>query len=368
MNFKLLKNFTVFTLYLFLLLLAFLFVKDYLLKQVADHDYDQKVVYKDHTAIKIDTVGGKIEKVNLLKEKVNARTLKALADIEEFKTFEKNGFDRDLKDLLDRTFAYPYSNISTYADWFYAYPTQYKILYKGAEGIADKYRGSLGEYSLTDAATHAIAGYITKHYKDMVIKPHLLQPKFEREFKQLMLKYIERKEQFMRALDASFSAYIDKIKAEFAHIGAEDIDIDWISNAANMKNLLSLKNKDGTSGALILGGMSAISAKIAAGAASKAVAGKIIAKVGLKKLIASTAAKASAGVATFGVGAILGGAIDYSLNKGDELAHRDEFEADVKEGIDNIIGEIYYEIQGQEVIERLYDQDENMYKKFLNEN
>ena len=313
--------------------------------------------------------GGEVDTIKIYEERLSKKTKIILKEIEEFKQKEKENFEKEVKFLLDREFNLAYLNVDKFADWFFAYTTQYKILYQGAVGIIDKYRMGLNNFSLTKSATYKITNYLASHYRAIVLKPHLLEPHLTLNLKKLLLKYTKRKTKFMQKIDIDFKEFLDKTRVTLSKMRAKNPYIDWKSNIENIKGLIALKNKDAESGIFTIGGTTIISAKIGSkvvtSTASKAVAGKIVATTGLKKMIASLVAKLAGGVSTLGVGLVIGGVIDYSLNEADELANRDSFIKDVNQSIDNIKNSILFEITKQNLIEKLYNRDINSYKKFI---
>lgn len=174
----------------------------------------------------------------------------------------------------------------------------------------------------------------------------------------------------MGKINENFRDFLKENSIELSKILTKEENIDWKSNINNTKSLITLKNKKGEGGLFTIGSLTLISAKIGSKVAttgvSKTIATKIIAKTGLKKMIASLSIKLAGGGLTAGIGFIIGGIIDYSLNEADETINRDDFIKDVNQSLNNIKEIIYHEIDKENIIEKLYERDINSYKLFIN--
>ncbi len=354
--------------YIFFIIIILLFSKEYIFNKMREYNL---ISNRDKTSISITFDGGEERYIKIDKNKLTKEIKNTLLKIENHKKEERERFKKDLKTLLDNEFKNSYNNIDKFADWFFAYTTQYKILYQGAIGIIDKYRaGITNDLTLTETASQQIRDYIAEHYKDIVLKPNLLEPSFKIHFEELLFKYLKNKDSFMGKINENFRDFLKENSIELSKILTKEENIDWKSNINNTKSLITLKNKKGEGGLFTIGSLTLISAKIGSKVAttgvSKTIATKIIAKTGLKKMIASLSIKLAGGGLTAGIGFIIGGIIDYSLNEADETINRDDFIKDVNQSLNNIKEIIYHEIDKENIIEKLYERDINSYKLFIN--
>ena len=342
---------------------AFVMTKDYIFSIIANNDH-KKIVHKGTTKITIENSGFS-HNVTLDKQKATKLIKSKLSKIEQFKAQENQKFNQELKSIINRNFQSSYQNIPLYADWFYGYTTQYKILYTGAKGIINNYRAGLSDYQLLDATMIQINNYIATHYKNIVLKPHLIEPLLKNDISNLISQYVMRKNQFIKQIHDEFKTYLTKNPDKLSNSVLKDIQANWESNIKNAQNLLSYKDKSGEGG-LTIGAVSLIGAKLAQGACSKALASKIIAKAGIKKAVTSMGAKVAAAPFSAGMSLAIGFLADFGLNKLDEVSNRDAFEYDVKVSLDNIQTDILSQLQRENIVLNIYDSDINLFKNFIN--
>lgn len=362
-------------LYFFMFIVIFgaiVISKDYIFSMINKNEHS-KVVHDDNSSTKIEKNWDDEKNVQLDKDKLTNKISEILKKIENKRLEQNKLFEDEINKILDKEFASSYNNIPMFADWFYSYTTQYKILGIGAKGIVDKYRGIGSDLSLTDSATIAISDYMATHYKDLVLRPHLLEPSLKISLKNLIDKYTNDKNLFFKSLDNEFKEYISINNIDLAKIGYKDMYLNWEANIANSRNLITYKDKEAEGGGTIIGGAVALSgmasSKIASATAGKALATKVVAKVGIKKLVAMGLPKLislAAGAVTFGVGTGIGLGADYLINEGDEALYRKSFEEDTQKELDNMKNNIVTILEDSKVIELMYQRDENIYKEFIN--
>ncbi len=352
---------------------AIVIFKDYIFSIINKNEHS-KVVHDDNSSIKFDKNFDDEKNVQLDKDKLTNKVKEILEKIQNKRIEQNKLFEDELTKILDKEFTSSYNNIPMFADWFYSYTTQYKILGVGAKGIIDKYRGTGSDLSLADAATIAISDYMATHYKDLVLRPHLLEPSLKISLKNLIDKYTNDKDLFFESLDNEFKEYISINNIDLAKIGYKDMYLNWEANIANSRNLITYKDKEAEGGGTIIGGAVALSgmasSKIASATAGKALATKIVGKMGIKKLVAMGLPKLislAAGAVTFGVGTGIGLGADYLINEGDEALFRKSFEEDTKKDVDNMKNIVFDTLKDNKVITSMYQKDENIYKEFINE-
>ena len=343
---------------------AFILIKDYALNLYTNIN-NKKLTHEVKNDIDIN-VKGFNKKVEL--QKVNKFVKKKLIEIENFKNQEKENFNKELKEILDENFNECYKSINLFADWYYSYTTQYKILASALKEMINSYRAGLNGNSLLDSAQKGVIDYIHQKYVSIVLKPSILQPKLVYSIKTLVLKYKEKKDNFFKQIDNDFQDYITRNPDNLSKVTINEIKIDWENNVQNINLVESLKEKSAIGSGAILSA-SAISgiigAKMATSAATKTLASKIIVKTGLKKVLASVAMKVGLAPITFGASVVLGFLTDYGLNKADEKLYRDEFVKVTKENLDNLKKSIFLELKNKDIIEKLYNMDLNLYKNFV---
>ncbi len=352
---------------------AIVISKDYIFSIINKNEHS-KVVHDDNSSIKIEKNWDDEKNVQLDKDKLTNKVKEILEKIQNKRIEQNKLFEDELTKILDKEFTSSYNNIPMFADWFYSYTTQYKILGVGAKGIVDKYRGTGSDLSLADAATIAISDYMATHYKDLVLRPHLLEPSLKISLKNLIDKYTNDKDLFFESLDNEFKEYISINNIDLAKIGYKDMYLNWEANIANSRNLITYKDKEAEGGVTIIGGAVALSdkasSKIASATAGKALATKIAGKMGIKKLVAMGLPKLisiAAGTVTFGAGTGIGLGADYLINEGDEALFRKSFEEDTKKDVDNMKNIVFDTLKDNKVITLMYQKDKNIYKEFINE-
>lgn len=356
-----------------LALMAILILGKEYIFSVIDNNYNKQIVHEDTTTIKFKNRGFS-EKIALDKDKATKVVLSKLKKLQKYKEQQSKQFLRDLKLILVLEFQKCHIMVNSFADWFFGYTTQYKILEEGAIGIVDKYRAGVSDYTIVDAATGRIGNFIADNYKTKVLRPYLLQNSLKVKIESLVAKYVKNKNKFVKQMDKEFREYLEANPDNLSSTALEELKADWKSNVANSSSLVGLHTKSGESGVVTIGGTifigkmlsGTIAKMIVAKGGAKGLVGKILAKFGYKKVATSMAAKIASAPLTMGVGALVGFAIDYGINKFDEVENRTTFVADVHENINDIKNILFYGIKKQNVVETIYNQDINMFKNFIN--
>ena len=343
--------------------IAFTLSKDYIFSILSNKD-NNTIVHKDTTAISLKNEGFD-DKIQLDKEKATKVILNQLNKLESYKVEQSNKFLNEIQTILNNEFQNSFNNAEMYADWFYGYTTQYKILYQAGKGIVNDYRAGLSDFKIKDAAVNQVNDYISTKYKDLVLKPHLLEPSLKLKIENLIQTYVNNKNEYIRKINNEFEIYLSQNPENISNVVLNEIKADWKSNISNSRNLITLKDKSGE-GALAVGATSVVGAKIASGTAGKAMATKIITKFGFKKAIASMTAKVAAAPFTLGLSLAIGFLVDSTLNEMDEALTRDSFIADVNKNLNNMKDTLYFEIEKQYIVQAIYNQDINLFKHFVN--
>jgi hypothetical protein len=261
-----------------------------------------------------------------------------------------------LHEALSQVFEEMQKRIDRFADWYFAYPTTYKILWTATTATAH-HALSVEAISLSDAVAYEVETYLHQHYAEIVLRPEITDPQLQTVFKAALQTAHQRYLTVLSETQANFQAFVENSTTHLKTLEASKIELvlDWQSQF-NKVNLAKTEYEKGAEGAALsaaLMGGGAVVGKSIAGIAGKSAAGKVVAS----KAVASAASKgifsklaspfvskavlASSGgaVGTAGgpVGTVLGAAtglgIDYAINEGLALAQRDKFIADVSEAL-----------------------------------
>lgn len=175
---------------------AFILTKDYLFSILSNND-NKTIVHKDTTTVLLDNKGFN-DQIKLDKEKATKVIISQLDKLESYKSEQSKEFLAEIETILDDEFKNSFNNAKIYADWFYEYTTQYKILYQSGKGIVNDYRVGLSDFKIKDAAINQVNDYISTKYKDLVLKPHLLEPSLKLKIDNLISSYINNKDEYIR--------------------------------------------------------------------------------------------------------------------------------------------------------------------------
>ena len=298
----------------------------------------------------------------------NGRPVRALADEEalsefvrrEFRLLERARLDTHarVREALDaRTapvFAAMRTRISEFADWYYAWPTSYRLMGKAMySATANFARPSV--MSLDDAVAYDLERYVEKRYHDIVQRPEISDP-------MLQWSYVHAFEQGHAGFQSALADFDDRFlrfvatHSDYLEGEARVEDISMVLDWDHQTKKLSLTGVErdslesargialASAGAMVGGRAGAavgrtvarrITRRVAAGTArgvAVRLAGPFVAR-GL-----STAAATAVGASGGPVGALVGGAtglgIDYAINEGIEYAGRDALEARLSEALD----------------------------------
>lgn len=246
------------------------------------------------------------------------------------------------------------TRVPAFADWYYAWPTSYRLTGKAMySAAANAIKPSV--MRLDDAVAHDLERYVEKRYRDIVMRP---------EVSDSLLQWA-----YVHALETGHSGFqhaLNGFDNRFQHfVATQTTYLDGTPNLADVSMVLDWDHqtkKLSISGVergslevaravtLAAGGAlvgkrvgAAVGAKLAQGISARAtttaargvavrLAGPYVAR-GLGT-VAATAVGASGGV----MGAVVGGAtglgIDYAINEGIEYAERDTLEAGVTEALE----------------------------------
>lgn len=251
-------------------------------------------------------------------------------------------------------FANMQSRVPAFADWYYAWPTSYRLTGKAMySAAANALKPSV--MRLDDAVAHDVARYVEKRYRDIVMRPELSDPLLQWAF----VHALETGESgFQLALNRFDDRFRHFVATETTYLDGEpnlddvSVILDWDHQTKKLTitdvERGSLEVARGaalaTAGALVgQRAGAALGARLAKGISRRAAA---TATRGIAVRLAGpyvarglgTAAATAVGASGGPMGAVLGGAaglgIDYAINEGVEYAERDSLEAGITAALD----------------------------------
>jgi hypothetical protein len=246
------------------------------------------------------------------------------------------------------------ARVPAFADWYYAWPTSYRLTGKAMYSTA-AHVIKPSVMRLDDAVAHDLERYVEKRYRDIVMRPEISDPL-------LQWAYVHALETghggFQFALDGFDDRFQHFVATQTTYLdGTPDLDnvsvvLDWDHQTKKLAisgvergTLEVARTVTLTAGGALVGKRvgAAVGARLAQGISGRAaattargvsvrLAGPYVAR-GLGT-VAATAVGASGGP----MGAVVGGAaglgIDYAINEGIEYAQRDSLEAGVTEALE----------------------------------
>jgi hypothetical protein len=245
------------------------------------------------------------------------------------------------------------ARVARYADWYFAWPTTYRLLYEaGRSGLSHAFTPRL--ISLEDAVAADVGDYLRRHYEEKVLEPEITDGRLRRAFARAFATVHDRYLAALAEVDAGFQGFVaEKTHHMSEHAGkvAAAVRIDWQSQLRKLKT--TSHEKGGIGAIASAGGIAALAAAggkaapiaYASGRAAGARAGPALwTRLALPAASRASGAAASAGGtgvigAAFAgplgiaVGAGAGMLIDYTVNEGVELIERESFVEDVDRAV-----------------------------------
>ena len=250
-------------------------------------------------------------------------------------------------------FASMRNRVPAFADWYYAWPTSYRLtgkaLYSAAANVIKP-----SVMRLDDAVAYELQRYVEKRYRDIVMRPEVSDPLLQwayvhaletgdAGFQFALHSFDDRFQRFV----ATKTTYLDSTP----NLDDLSVALDWdhqtkklslsgvergtleVARAATLSASGAVvgKRMGAAIGARLAQGISARAAVTPARGVAARLAGPYVAR-GLGT-VAATAVGASGGP----MGAVVGGAtglgLDYAINQGIEYAERDSLETSVTEAL-----------------------------------
>ena len=245
------------------------------------------------------------------------------------------------------------ARVPAFADWYYAWPTSYRLTGKAMYSAAANVMKP-SAMRLDDAVAHDLERYVEKRYRDIVMRPELSDPLLQWAF----VHALETgRGGFQFALNGFDNRFQNFVATQTTYLdGTVDLDdvsvvLDWDHqtnklsvSGAERGSLVVARAVTLTAGGALVGKRAgaALGARLAQGISSRPaattargvavrLAGPYVAR-GL-----GTAAATAVGASGGPMGAMIGGAtglgLDYAINEGVEYAERDSLEAGVTEAL-----------------------------------
>jgi hypothetical protein len=320
-------------------------------------------VHHDESVVENDIHSQVRPTVTLVYKNKDGKKVRVIADAEEYSEFVNQQVahlenDRSqilaktktqLDDKLTTVFDKIRGRVEQFADWYFAYPTTYKILWE-ATTSATKHVVSASAMSLSEAVSYDVEKYLHKHYEDIVLRPEISDPQLQIAYRKALQAAHENYVNVLSKRQADFQAFVSKYTSHLEAPATEKtvLTLDWKSqfNKFNVTNYE--KGPKGAAFGAALAGGGAVAGKAVGGAVGKGVASKAVAGAAGKGVFAKLSAPfvskavlaASGGaVGTLGgpigtvIGVIGGLGVDYAINEGVELAQRETFISDVGEAV-----------------------------------
>ena len=297
----------------------------------------------------------------------NGDVIRVLVDEPAFSAFAAETFarlDRVKRDALNRIPGHVNaalgpsrqqadSRVTRYADWYFAWGTGYAIMGEAAKSLANHATAAEITY-VKDHVAHDVGRYIGQHYQEIVLYPEKSDAEIQRAYQ---AAYRAAHQEYLAALtdlDVRFQAFVQRATTHAApQASAPAAELDWGSQIAKLR-LSTHERGDVVEAArtgLLATGGAVVGSKAATVVAAKAVSGKAVAAAGEQLALklaspfvskaltagASAVGGAAAGALAGPVGAAVGLGVgvvaDYAVNKGVELAKREDFERDAREAV-----------------------------------
>lgn len=251
-------------------------------------------------------------------------------------------------------FASMRTRVPAFADWYYAWPTSYRLTGKAMYSAATNVMKP-SVMRLDDAVAHDLERYVEKRYQELVMRPEVSDPL-------LQWAYVHALETGHSGFQIALNGFDDRfqrfVSTQTTYLeGKPNLDdvsvvLDWdhqtkkLSIAGVERGSLEIARAVTlTAGGALLGKRvgAAVGTKLAQGIGRRAatttgrgVAARLVGPYVARGLgtVAATTVGASGGP----MGAMIGGAaglgLDYAVNEGIEYAERDSLEAGVVEALE----------------------------------
>ncbi len=243
--------------------------------------------------------------------------------------------------------------VPAFADWYYAWPTSYRLTGKAMySAAANVMKPSV--MRLDDAVAHDLERYVEKRYRDIVMRPELSDPMLQWAFVYALESGQSGFQFALNGFDTRFQYFVSTQTTYLdgtANLDEVSVVLDWDHQTKKLtisgveRGALEVaRSVTLAAGGALVGKRvgAAVGAKIAQSISGRATA---TAARGIAVRLAGpyvarglgTAAATAVGASGGPMGAVIGGAtgigLDYVINEGIEYAERDSLEAGVTEAL-----------------------------------
>ncbi len=243
--------------------------------------------------------------------------------------------------------------VPAFADWYYAWPTSYRLTGKAMySAAANVMKPSV--MRLDDAVAHDLERYVEKRYRDIVMRPELSDPLLQWAFVHALETGQSGFQFALNGFDTRFQYFVSTQTTYLdgtANLDEVSVVLDWDHQTKKLtisgveRGALEVaRSVTLAAGGALVGKRvgAAVGAKIAQSISGRATA---TAARGIAVRLAGpyvarglgTAAATAVGASGGPMGAVVGGAtgigLDYVINEGIEYAERDSLEAGVTEAL-----------------------------------
>ncbi len=246
-----------------------------------------------------------------------------------------------------------HDRVPAFADWYYAWPTSYRLTGKAMySAAANVMKPSV--MRLDDAVAHDLERYVEKRYRDIVMRPELSDPLLQWAFVHALETGQSGFQFALNGFDTRFQYFVSTQTTYLdgtANLDEVSVVLDWDHQTKKLtisgveRGALEVaRSVTLAAGGALVGKRvgAAVGAKIAQSISGRATA---TAARGIAVRLAGpyvarglgTAAATAVGASGGPMGAVIGGAtgigLDYVINEGIEYAERDSLEAGVTEAL-----------------------------------
>ena len=248
--------------------------------------------------------------------------------------------------------------IDSFASWYFAYGTTWKLLstaFKSAAMHAVSFRND--NQTLSEKVSQDLQDLVCQKYEALVLRPAITDPKIHRAFVNSLKAAHQDYLASINKLETSVTEFISNETSNTTMFKSRPrstdviVDVDWKAQLQKVDHIpMTFEKSPEFSVALV--GCSAVAGKVlgggAAAGATKAMLGKLVSPF-VTKAVGTTLAGGTAGAAGTAAGAIAGGpvgaavgaavgiGVDMTVNAGIGLMQRSSFEKDVKESLEATI-------------------------------
>jgi hypothetical protein len=353
-----------------------------MLDSLITRDWESAAVHPDRSSFAtgvVPQVGN--DAIELIWQSVDGTPRRALADRQAYSGFIRRTFEmleenrdethaaiaRDVAAEIGPIEAAARARIARYADWYFAWPTTYRLLYEaGKSGLSHAFAPRV--MSLEEAVAADVGDYLRHHYEEKVLEPEITDARLRGAFARA---YAAAHERYLAALASVETDFQRFVAEQTRHVSrwtvevAAAVQIDWQSQ---LRKLKTTSHEKGGIGAIAgAGGIATLAAAGGNVAAPFAYTGtRAVGRPGTTRLwtrlALPAASRASGAAASAGgsgaVGAALAGPlgvalgagagllVDYAVNEGVELIEREQFVDEVDRAVSATFREWKEAMQG----------------------